>query len=48
MCEVSREFAKYLFNTNIEVFRLYADGTEGVVDDVEEIQSHEGIFGVER
>lgn len=47
MIEISKEMAKYLFNTDKEVFKLYDDGCEAVIEDFEEIDKHEGIFGRE-
>lgn len=48
MKQVSREMAYYLFNSNKEVFRLYNDGTEAVIEDIYQLNLHEGIFGVEK
>lgn len=40
--------AIYLFKSNNEVFLLYDDGTETVVNFIQDIHLHEGIFGVEK
>ena len=47
MNEISSEMAKYLFHSDTEVYKLYPDGTESVVEEADEINTHEGIFGVE-
>ena len=48
MREISGELARYFFNGSIlEVFRIYPDGTEGLVLDIEDIYTHEGIFGIQ-
>lgn len=50
MREVSVEMAKYLYYSDVQVYRLYPDGTEGLVEKVAEIYDHHdrgGIFGVE-
>lgn len=46
-----REKAAYEVMKNCEVFRLYSDDTEGMIDNDDEISEHAangGIFGVER
>lgn len=50
MNEISFEMAKYLYNANREVFRLYDDGVESAVEKYDDIINHNkdgGIFGVE-
>lgn len=47
MTEICTRMALYLFNAGTEVYRLYDDGTEGVVEEEKEIHDHDGIFGVE-
>lgn len=47
MRQISKEMAIYLFNGNREVFKLYPDGTEGVVESCEEIAETDLILGVE-
>lgn len=47
MREISCEMAKYLWNSGNEVFKLYPDGTEAIVENADEISYHQSIFGVE-
>lgn len=44
---LSAEIGKLLFQYNLEVYRLYEDGTEGAIDDISEFDTHDGWFGVE-
>lgn len=34
-------------NKNLPVYKLYEDNTESLVDDISDIQNHDGIFGIE-
>lgn len=49
MKEISEQMARYLFHTGREVYRLYEDGTEAMVNEHADIPEHaiDGIFGVE-
>ena len=48
MLPLSRERAMELFMQDVPVFLLYADSTEAMALDAEDISSHTGVFGVER
>ena len=51
MLPLRQEAAEKLFSQDIEVFRIYEDGTEGAVTDHSDLQEHAangGIFGVEK
>ena len=51
MLPLRQEAAEKLFSQDIEIFRIYEDGTEGAVTDHSDLQEHAangGIFGVEK
>lgn len=51
MLPLRQEAAEKLFSQDIEIFRIYEDGTEGAVTDHSDLQEHaanSGIFGVEK
>ena len=48
MLPLSEEKALELLDADLSIFRLYEDGSEGMLDTKEEIFSHNGLFGVER
>jgi DNA repair protein RadC len=48
MLPLSRERATELFEQDLTVYLLYEDDTEAMAFDIEEIDSHSGIFGIER
>ncbi|WP_414655365.1 YodL domain-containing protein [Extibacter muris] len=51
MLPLRQEAAEKLFSQDIEIFRIYEDGTEGTVTDHSDLQEHAangGIFGVEK
>lgn len=48
MLPLTKERALELIDTDLLLFRLYEDGSEGMIDSKEEIISHDGLFGVER
>ena len=48
MLPLTKERAMELFMQDVPVFLLYADSTEGMALDAEDISSHTGVFGVER
>ena len=48
MLPLTKERAMELFLQDIPVFLLYADNTEAMALDAEDISSHTGVFGVER
>ena len=48
MLPLTKERAMELFMQDVPVFLLYADSTEAMALDEEDISSHTGVFGVER
>lgn len=48
MLPLTKERAMELFMQDVPVFLLYADSTEAMALDAEDISSHTGVFGVER
>lgn len=48
MLPLSEDRALELWDAELPIFRLYKDGTEGLLETKEEIFSHDGLFGVER
>ena len=48
MLPLTKERAMELFLQDVPVFLLYADSTEAMALDAEDISSHTGVFGVER
>lgn len=48
MKEISFDMAQYLYNSGEEVYLLFSDGTERLIEDSNEINSHKGIFGIEK
>jgi hypothetical protein len=50
MIPLSAEKAEEMFNEGGSVFKLYSDGTEAEVENIEELRNHRdsGMFGVER
>lgn len=48
MLPLTKERARELFEQGIPVFMLYGDSTESMALDAEDIEKHDGIFGVER
>ena len=48
MLPLTKERALELLDTEMELHKLYKDGTEAVLDSREEILAHEGLFGVEK
>lgn len=48
MLPLTKERAMELFMQDFPVFLLYADSTEAMALDAEDISSHTGVFGVER
>ena len=47
MKQISMEMARYLFNAKEEVYRLYEDGTESLVENENDIREHDDFFGTE-
>ncbi len=48
MLPLTKDRALELLDTEMELHKLYNDGTEAVLDGREEILAHEGLFGVEK
>lgn len=48
MLPLTQEKAKELFEHNLLVYLLYNDGSETIVEDINQITAHDGIFGVEK
>ena len=48
MLPLSKERAKELFMQDVPVFMLYADSTEEMALDMEDIEAHPGMYGIER
>lgn len=48
MLPLTRERALELMDTELQVFKLYADNAEGLAENKNEILSHGGLFGVEK
>ncbi len=48
MYGITAVIGKLLFQYNVETFRLYDDGAEGVINDISEFDTHNGWFGVEK
>lgn len=43
---ISKEVAYQLFSSDIEVFRLYDDDSEGACENANDIRFHNGEFGI--
>ena len=51
MLPLRQEAAEQLFHEDVSVYRIYEDGTEGLVTDLEDLQTHAekgGLFGMEK
>lgn len=48
MLPVERERAHELFQEGFEIFALYPDDTEAMLDDEGELDTHDGLFGIEK
>lgn len=48
MLPLYEDKALELLDADLPIYRLYDDGTEGMIETKEEIFSHDGLFGVER
>ena len=47
MCPLEKEKARELYLEGHEIYRIYPDDTEGCVMDLEDLESHNGLFGIE-
>lgn len=48
MLPLGVEKAKELFNSDVSIYRLYEDNSEGLVQEASELDEHKGLFGIER
>lgn len=48
MLPLSKDRARELYEQDVPVFMLYGDSTESMALDAEDIEKHDGIFGIER
>ena len=48
MLPLTKEKAAELFKEDVTVYQLHVDGSETVIEDVEELEGHGGLFGIEK
>lgn len=48
MLPLTQEKATELFREDVAVYQLHEDGSETVIEDMEDLQAHKGMFGVEK
>lgn len=48
MLPLTQEKAAELFREDVAVYQLHEDGSETVIEDMEDLQAHKGMFGVEK
>lgn len=48
MLPLTKERALELMDTELQIYKLHADGAEGMVETTEEVYAHDGLFGVEK
>ena len=48
MLPLTKDKATELFGEDVAVYQLHEDGSETLIEDLEELKEHEGIFGVEK
>ena len=48
MLPLTKDKATELFGEDVAVYQLHEDGSETLIEDLEELNEHEGIFGVEK
>ena len=51
MLPLKQETAEHLFHEDLTIFRIYADGSEGMVTDLDDLREHAekgGLFGIEK
>ena len=48
MLPLTKEKAAELFKEDVAVYQLHVDGSETVIEDVEELEGHGGLFGIEK
>ena len=45
--EMGRDEAESLFRLDVEIYKLYDDGSESLVETMMDIIKHDGAFGIE-
>lgn len=45
---LTKDKATELFGEDVAVYQLHEDGSETLIEDLEELKEHEGILGVEK
>ena len=48
MLPLTKEKAAELFKEDVTVYQLHVDGSETVIEDMEELEGHGGLFGIEK
>lgn len=48
MLPLTKERATELFEKDVEIYQLHVDGSETLIEDMEDIENHGGIFGVDK
>ena len=48
MLPLTKEKAAELFKEDVAVYQLHVDGSETVIEDMEELEGHGGLFGIEK
>lgn len=48
MLPLTQERAEELFKEDVAVYQLHKDGSETMIEDMEDLQAHKGMFGVEK
>ena len=48
MLPLTQERAEELFKEDVAVYQLHEDGSETILEDIEDLQAHKGMFGVEK
>lgn len=48
MLPLTKERATEFFQNDVEIYQLHVDGAETLIEDMEDIEAHGGIFGVEK
>lgn len=48
MLPLTKERATELFQNDVEIYQLHVDGAETLIEDIEDIENHGGIFGVDK
>ncbi len=48
MLPLTQERAEELFKEDVTVYQLHEDGSETMIEDMEDLQAHKGMFGVEK